>query len=141
MPHKKRVFGKRSEESPRRRARGRINHFRVKGLTEYSPIFHWKEWQVWEFIEHQQLSYPVLYDWGFERIGCVVCPYHSEKTGMMHQMYRDRWPKYFERWERGIKELYAKRVSQGKKMEYPSADEFLQAWYLDDSARWYAKGK
>lgn len=134
---KKRVLGIRAEEGTRRKRYPRINSIKKMDQILYYPIFHWKEWQIWEFIEHHQLAYPILYDWGFERIGCVVCPYHSEKTGKMHQMYRERWPKYFERWEKGIRELYAKRVAQGKKMAYSSADEFLAAWYLDDSARWY----
>ncbi|MFA5324162.1 MAG: phosphoadenosine phosphosulfate reductase family protein, partial [Smithella sp.] len=131
------VQGIRAEESSRRSNRQRINTY--KGRTTYYPIFYWKEWQVWEFIKENGLKYPSLYDEGFDRIGCVVCPYHSEKTGLLHKKYRDRWPKYFERFEKGITELYWKRVSQGKKMAYPSPKEFLEAWYLDDSSRWYKK--
>ena len=137
LPHKKRVMGIRAEESSRRAKRGRVNHFEKIGHTHYYPIFYWKEWQIWDFIEERKLPYPILYDWGFNRIGCVICPYHSEKTGKLQAKYRKHWPKYFARWERGITELYAKRVSQGKKMFYPTAREFLDAWYLDDASRWY----
>lgn len=131
------VQGIRAEEGSKRSGRPRINKW--KGRTLYYPILYWKEWQVWDFIKDHNLAYPPLYDWGFDRIGCVVCPYHSEKTGRMHQMYREKWPWFFDRWERGISELFVKRQKQGKKMYYPSAREFLDAWYLDDSARWYAK--
>ena len=140
LPHTERVLGIRAEESSRRANRGRINCIEKIGHTQYYPIFAWKGWQIWEFIEHHNLPYPKLYDWGFDRIGCVVCPYHSEKTGKMHQMYRDRWPKFFERWEKGIRELWQKRVNQGKQMFHNTADEFLQAWYLDDASRWYGRG-
>ncbi len=133
LPHKKRIMGIRAEESPRRAKYGRINRFEKLGHTHYYPIFYWKEWQIWNFINSNNLPYPVLYDWGFDRIGCVVCPYHSEKTGKMHAMYRKHWPKYFDRWEKSITALYAKRVKQGKKMFYPSAREFLDAWYFDDA--------
>jgi len=129
------VQGIRAEESTRRANRKRINTH--KGRTMYYPILYWKEWQVWDFIKGHGLKYPSLYDDGFDRIGCVVCPYHSEKTGKLHKKYRDRWPKYFERFAHGIKELYWKRVGQGKKMAYGSPEEFLKAWYLDDSSRWY----
>ena len=129
------VQGIRAEESLRRAKRGRINIY--KGRITYYPILWWKSWQIWDFIEKYNLAYPDLYDWGFERIGCVVCPYHSEKTGRLHKMYRDRWPKFFERFEKGITELYNKRVSQGKIMAYRTPKEFLDAWYLDDSSRWY----
>ena len=129
------VQGIRTEESSRRSKRNRIN--RYKGRTTYYPIFHWREWKVWQFIKEHKLPYPILYDWGFDRIGCVVCPYHSEKTGKQHAMYREHWPKFFERFERGISELYYKRVGQGKIMAYPTPEEFVSAWYLDDSSRWY----
>lgn len=127
--------GLRAEESSRRAKRKRINIW--KGRVLYYPIMYWKEWQVWDFIKLYNLKYPSLYDEGFNRLGCVVCPYHSEKTGKLHKLYRDRWPWIFERFERGIKKLYYKRVDQGKRMYYKTPEEFLQAWYLNDMARWY----
>jgi len=129
------VQGIRAEESARRANRPRINTYR--GRTLYYPILYWKEWQVWDFIEKHNLSYPSLYDENFDRIGCVVCPYHSEKTGKLHKLYRDKWPRFFTRFEKGITELYSKRVGQGKKMAHGTPEEFLAAWYLDDSSRWY----
>jgi len=131
------VLGIRAEESTRRASRPRINKW--KGRTMYYPILYWKEWQIWDFIKEHGLAYPSLYDEGFDRIGCVVCPYHSEQTGKIHKAYRDRWPKFFKRFEKGIAELYYKRVSQGKTMAYPTPQDFCDAWYLDDSSRWYAK--
>lgn len=134
--HNDQVQGIRAEEGSRRKKRNRINIYNDRIL--YFPIFYWEEWQIWEFIEKYKLPYPILYDWGFNRIGCVVCPYHSEKTGQLHEMYRKHWPKFFDRFEKGIIELYNKRVLQGKKMAYKTPQEFLKAWYLDDSSRWYA---
>lgn len=131
------VQGVRAEESSRRAKRDRINVWR--GRTMYYPIFYWKEWHIWDFIEKFDLKYPQLYDEGFKRIGCVVCPYHSEKTGKLHKLYRDRWPWIFERFEREISKLYYKRVSQGKKMYYDTPQKFLQNWYLNDASRWYDK--
>lgn len=132
---KHQVQGIRAEESSRRAKRNRINIW--KGQTMYYPIFHWNEWQVWDFIKSHKLKYPALYAEGFDRIGCVICPYHSEKTGKLHELYRSRWPWVFERWERAITKLYYKRVNQGKEMHYATPKEFLAAWYLNDAARWY----
>ena len=137
LPHKKRIMGIRAEESPRRVSRGRINHIEKLDHTHYSPIFYWKEWQVWDFIDNNNLPYPKLYDWGFDRIGCIICPYHSEKTGKLHGMYKKYWPAYFKRWEKEISDLFTKRQNQGKTMHYATAKDFLNAWYLDDSSRWY----
>ena len=41
---------------------GKLDH------TQYYPIFHWQEWELWEFISEQKLSYPELYNQGFDRI-------------------------------------------------------------------------
>lgn len=138
LPHRKRIMGIRAEESTQRANYGRVYYFEKLERTNFFPIFHWKEWQIWDFIHENNLPYPVLYDWGFDRIGCVICPYHSEKTGKLHARYRHHWPKYFDRWEKGVTELFEKRKSSGKVMHYATAREFLDAWYLDDMAQWYA---
>jgi len=138
LPHKKRAMGIRAEESSKRSKYGRVNYFEKLDHTHYYPIFHWQEWELWEFIRKQNLSYPILYNQGFDRIGCVVCPYHSEPTGTLHHKYRKRWPKFFDRFEKGISDLFYKRQSQGKEMFYETPQQFLDAWYLNNSARWYA---
>jgi len=137
LVHKKRIMGIRSEESVSRSKRNRINYYKKLNHTHYYPIFHWKEWQIWEFINKYSLNYPKLYDWGFNRIGCIICPYHSSKSGRLHQMYRNKWTKFFELFEKKIKELYYKRKNQGKQMYYSTPEEFLDAWYRDSCARWY----
>jgi len=145
LSHTQRFFGIRAEESTRRASTGRSKTFFIDGqhkktgrfFYQFFPIYYWKEWQIWDFIHDNNLPYPVLYDWGFDRIGCVICPFHSEKTGKLHAKYREHWPKYFDRFEKGITDLFTKRQRQGKKMFYPTAGEFLSAWYLDDTAWWY----
>jgi len=139
LPHKKRIMGIRAEESTRRAGYGRIGYFEKIGHTHYRPIFHWKEWQIWEYIEKNNLPYPILYDWGFTRIGCVICPFNSDKTGLRHKRLREHYPKFFEKWEDAVTELFYKRQAQGKEMFYETPRQFLDAWYLDYSARWYAK--
>jgi hypothetical protein len=57
----------------------------------------------------------------------------------MHQRYRDRWPKFFNRYEKGIADLFYKRQDQGNEMFFDTPQQFLGAWYLDSSARWYAE--
>lgn len=139
LPHKFRIMGIRAEEGAKRSSYKRINYFEKLDHYHYYPILNWKEYHVWDFIELKKLKVPILYEWGFNRIGCVVCPYHSEKTGQLHKKYRSHWPKFFDRFEKGVIELYKKRVSQGKIMNYSTAEEYLKAWFLDDSSRWYKK--
>jgi len=123
IPIKHRIIGIRAEESPARAKYGRYGQH--KDQLFYYPIFHWKEWQIWEFIEKHGLAYPKLYDEGFDRIGCVICPNHHNR----HQPYRDRWPNHFKCFEKYVRIWWDKRVGQGKNMWYDSPEEFLENWY------------
>ena len=136
-PEIPRILGVRKEESTQRSKYPRVNY--IKNVPVYYPILNWQEWQVWEFIERCNLPFPMLYDIGFDRLGCIICPFHSESTGKKHSLYRQHWPKYFDTFEKYVNKLYLKRQAQGRKMYYKSSEEFCRAWYLDDMARWYAE--
>ena len=77
IPLKFRLMGIRAEESVRRAARGRESTFKIGKMEQVTlkPIFHWPEWAIWELIEKYNLHYPSLYDEGFNRLGCVCCPF------------------------------------------------------------------
>ena len=138
LPHRHRILGIRSEESARRKAYPRIDYNEAHDHFMYYPILNWKEWQVWEFIEEYQLPYPSLYDEGFDRLGCVICPYHSGKNCGSHWRYAVRWPTYFIAFTKAVEKWYAKRVKQGRVMAHGSAHEFVWAWYQGPT-RWYEK--
>jgi len=139
IPNKIRVFGIRSGESSRRSKYGQVNYKEKIDHTEYYPIYYWKEGHVWDFIEKYDLKYPSLYDDGFGRIGCVICPFHSKRDMILHKKHRDKWPKFFDLFEKEVAKLYKKRVSQGKKMYYDTPEKYVNAWYKNDCARWYAE--
>ena len=39
-----------------------------------SPIIHWTEKDVWDFLNSQDIPHCSLYDKGYRRIGCICCP-------------------------------------------------------------------
>lgn len=88
------VTGIRAEESARRASRLRTDFWKKKKRMMYKPVFLWKEWAIWEYIEKYHLSYPALYD-EFGRIGCVVCPLSfGPGKGSQDKIKRSmvRWP-------------------------------------------------
>ncbi len=120
IPLKHRIMGIRAEESNRRAARGRISEFKVKGTNQitYKPIFAWKEWAVWQFIEKYKLPYPSLYDEGFGRIGCVVCPYIlQDRPGSRRQREegKKRWPGIWRAYKDACRIWHATKNRTGKK--------------------------
>lgn len=45
-----------------------------------SPIFEWTEKDVWEFLNDvAQVKHCILYDMGYHRIGCILCPMSNHK--------------------------------------------------------------
>lgn len=131
-PLKHRVMGIRSEESKLRASRPRISTFSKQ--TTYKVIFNWPEWAVWEFIEANNLPYPSLYDEGFHRIGCVVCPYiMGLRPGVvrLRQMSIARWPGIWRAYEHAVKRWWTASTENGHRYKsYPgeTADDYWRAY-------------
>lgn len=132
VPLKHRVMGIRAEESVRRASRPRIDAYQGKQIL-YKPIFAWKEWLVWEFIDAFRLPYPDLYDQGFVRIGCIVCPFVlSNRPGAtrIRQKLRRRYPGIWRAFEHAVKRWFeSKRFDElrpGQRGE--TADDYWRAY-------------
>jgi phosphoadenosine phosphosulfate reductase len=132
-----RIMGMRAEESPKRATYQRVaQRSRPDKFERLLPILYWKEWMIWELIEKYQLSTPILYKWGFDRVGCVVCPFHSKK---LHSMYRRRWPGFFRVFEMTMARTWLRRQADGNRMFHSSPQEFIQDWYRDSCVRLFAR--
>lgn len=44
-----------------------------------SPILYWTEKDVWDYLKRMHIPYCELYDKGYNRIGCILCPMSSQK--------------------------------------------------------------
>lgn len=127
-PLKHRVMGIRAEESVRRASRPRIETFR--GQTVYKPVFGWPEWAVWEAVDALGLSCPPLYDEGFRRVGCVVCPFILGMTpGAVRQRQESmrRWPGIWRAFEHAARAWWQTHAFEGKGSRvHASADDYWQ---------------
>jgi phosphoadenosine phosphosulfate reductase len=102
----------------------------------YKPIFYWKEWHVWEFIKLHKLPYPSLYDEGFDRIGCVICPFifHNYPAARKKvALHRDRWPGMYKAFEAACKKWFQRRFinadGQLTNRKHDSFEEYIEAYY------------
>lgn len=124
------VMGIRAEESRARAARGQIDFNPKYKKTTYKPIFNWQEWHVWEFIEQNNLKYPSLYDEGFSRIGCIICPNIMSKNMVQMQRNRDRWPHIYKVFEKVTEQWFAKkRTNNDRYQKHKTAREYLDDYY------------
>ena len=68
-----------------------------------SPIIHWTEQDVWEFLNKvMEVPHCSLYDEGWHRIGCIGCPMSSAKQKQIENI---RYPHVKRNWIKAIKAI------------------------------------
>ncbi len=81
--------------------------------TNLFPILDWNSLDVWMYIYHNNILYNPLYDEGFERIGCYLCPSALNSEFLrVKELYPDLWNKWV---------MYLKK--------YYSEDEILRGFW------------
>jgi len=61
----------------------------------FAPVVEWKDEDVWLYILREGLIYNRQYDLGFNRCGCLICPYQNDYIDLLTQEYS---PKMWNRW-------------------------------------------
>lgn len=122
------VTGLRSEESPRRSGRPYVEACTSRHSMFLHPIKDWKHDEVWEYIRRRGLKYPSLYDEGFKRLGCVVCPFENNKKRSMA-----RWPLLWEAVRRAAFRRY--NNSDLLRQSHSSAQAYWDWWLAGFPAR------
>lgn len=69
-----------------------------------SPIIEWTDGDVWTFLNTLGIAHCELYDQGFSRIGCILCPMSQPKQ---KQREMERWPHVRRNWIKAIKAIRA----------------------------------
>lgn len=126
IPLKNRIMGIRAEESWKRAGRENPDYHKKLKQWTYKPIFHWRTWEIWDYIERHELPYCSLYDEGFDRIGCIICPYLCYKNSKPLQRNRQRWPKQYAAFERVMKKYFELK---GDQLREKTAQELITNWY------------
>ncbi len=107
------VDGKRKHESFSRAkvAASETNPF-VPNQLNIFPIRDWRALEVWLYIHWRKLAYNPLYDQGFERVGCWLCPSalaaEYERVKELHPEMHERWNAFLLAWakSRGLSEKF-----------------------------------
>lgn len=133
IANKHRVLGIRAEESKKRGARPRTDIHKKNKQTIYKPIFYWSEYHVWEFIDSKNLKYPSLYDEGFHRIGCIICPFNLGKSPgatFTRKESQKRWHQTWKAFQSACHRWFTRRVDKGGEQKHKTFEAYYQA-YLD----------
>ena len=110
------LTGIRWAESSRRSQRRMTEACRAgKGKRFVHPIIDWTTSDVWDYIRERGLRYCGLYDEGFKRLGCVLCPMVDNPHLIRQQM--ERWPRLAARWKRAVMGTWRKDVCRARSPE------------------------
>ena len=88
-----------------------------------SPIFHWKDIDIWLYILGEQLDFNDAYRLGYDRVGCWCCPNNNERAQFLSKIYMSEQA---ERWRNFL-------VDFAKKIGKPDPEIYV------DTGKWKAR--
>lgn len=122
------VTGIRWEESSKRSKRQMQEPCNRRKATQFlHPIIDWSDKEVWEYIRTYNVPYCELYDRGFTRIGCIMCPMNTKK-----KKEAELYPKYAENYKRACIRAYDKAIADGLERRRWKNGEEMYHWWLED---------
>lgn len=96
---------------------------KIQKQTVASPIFLWKDIDIWLYLLGEGVDFNDAYRLGYERVGCWCCPNNNERAQFLSQIYM---PGQYEEWHRFLVR-FAKRIGK------PDPEEYI------DSGKWKAR--
>jgi phosphoadenosine phosphosulfate reductase len=96
---------------------------KIQKQTVASPIFLWKDIDIWLYLLSESVDFNDTYRLGYDRVGCWCCPNNNERAQLLSQIYM---PDEFEKWHTFLVD-FAKRIGK------PDPEEYI------DSGKWKAR--
>lgn len=130
------ITGIRAEESHRRAKRKKIE-IDTKGGLFVHVIHNWTVSDIWQFIRQNNLPYCKLYDEGFSRIGCVLCPFESFDKTLLEL---ERFPAIVDYYRRACRKAFNQwREYHSPKNSWKSGDDMFNWWINERKGRHIAE--
>jgi phosphoadenosine phosphosulfate reductase len=125
------IVGNRSAEGNTRRKQCFVEANARNGETFIRPILKFDDYDIWQYIRENHLPYCSLYDEGFKRIGCVLCPF--SRNIAKQEAY---FPKIVANWKRACERIVANNKARGYlstkgkplKYRFETGEELYQWW-------------
>lgn len=117
-------YGIRKNESVSRSKYERIDGsneaIKIQKQIVGSPIFFWKDVDVWLYILANQILFNDAYRLGYDRVGCWCCPNNSQKAQYLSRIYM---PKESENWREFL-------LGFAKKVGKPDSEVYVdEGWW------------
>lgn len=120
------LTGIRWAEGVQRKSRGMFERcLRDRSKTYLHAIIDWSEDDVWAYHRLCQLPHVCLYDEGFSRVGCIMCPM---AVGWRKKRDAERWPSFAAMYQRACGAAYAKREARHDTLCWTSGADMYNWW-------------
>ena len=105
-------YGIRKCESVSRSKYNRVENsadaIKINKQTVASPIFYWKDIDIWLYILGEKIDFNDAYRLGYDRVGCWCCPNNNERAQFLSSIYM---PEESKKWKEFLIE-FAKKIGK-----------------------------
>ena len=105
-------YGIRKSESVSRSKYNRVENdaesVKIQQQTVASPIFFWKDLDVWLYLLAEKVDFNEAYRLGYDRVGCWCCPNNNQRAQFLSRIYM---PKKSKAWREFLID-FAKRIGK-----------------------------
>ena len=120
-------YGIRKSESVSRSKYNRVENgsesVKIQQQTVASPIFFWKDIDIWLYLLSEGIDFNEAYRLGYDRVGCWMCPNNNQRAQFLSRIYM---PEQSKAW-RDFLVRFARQIGK------PDAEEYV------DSGKWKAR--
>ena len=120
-------YGIRKSESVSRSKYNRIEDnsesVKIQQQTVASPIFFWKDIDVWLYLLSENVDFNDAYRLGYDRVGCWCCPNNNQRAQFLSRIYM---PERAKEWRSFL-------IKFAKKIGKPDPEVYV------DSGKWKAR--
>ena len=120
-------YGIRKSESVSRSKYNRVeddsSSVKIQQQTVASPIFFWKDADVWLYLLGEKVDFNHAYRLGYDRVGCWCCPNNNQRGQFLSRIYM---PTQSAKWRDFL-------ISFAKKIGKPDPDVYV------DEGKWKAR--
>ena len=95
-----------------------------------NAIIDWSDKEVWEFIKGNVMPYCSLYDEGYTRLGCIMCPMSNKRV-----KEAERFPKYKKAFMLAFDRLYERKKHQDNVGGKWKSGEEMFCWWLHENRK------
>lgn len=120
-------YGIRKSESVSRSKYNRIEDsadaVKIQQQTVASPIFFWKDIDIWLYLIAENVDFNDAYRLGYDRVGCWCCPNNNQRAQFLSKIYM---PEQSKKWRDFL-------IGFAKKIGKPDPEVYV------DSGKWKAR--